>query len=155
LGSTRKLVTIGETTKKTKFTPPSPIKATPTTIASNFDDVSTTSFSNADDFMMTLSSQNKELLNNKSFLPKKDQPEGKTTATIAVIRGKPKDGHHRHRSNKHYKQKLVRVLLDSGSDSNLIFIKNDNPCCFPPQKGWFYSCGILQMGCSRPSVRLE
>jgi hypothetical protein len=47
----------------------------------------------------------------------KDPPEGKTTAIIAVMRGKPKDGHHRHHSNKRYKQKLVRVLLDLGSDS--------------------------------------
>jgi hypothetical protein len=32
------------------------------------------------------------------------------------MRGTPKPGHHRQCSNKHYKQKLVRVLLDSGSD---------------------------------------
>ncbi len=40
---------------------------------------------------------------------------------------KPKHGHHRHRSNKHYKQKLVRVLLDSGFDGDLIFVDKDKP----------------------------
>jgi hypothetical protein len=105
LGSTRKVDTeLGETIKKTKFTPPSPIKATPATIASNPDNINTASVSNADDVMMTSSSQHEELLNNHSILPKKDPPEGKTTAIIAVTRGKPKDAHHRHCSNKHYKQ---------------------------------------------------
>ncbi len=83
------------------FTPTSPIKSTPTTLASNSDDASTISVSNADDVMMTSSSQSKELLNNHSILPKKDPPEGKTTAIIAVMRGIPKDGYHCHCSNKH------------------------------------------------------
>jgi hypothetical protein len=43
------------------------------------------------------------------------------------MRGKPKNGYHRHRSNKHYKQKLVRVLLDSGSDEDLVLVNKDNP----------------------------
>ncbi len=106
MGSTRKLeIEHGETIKKTKFTPPSQIKATPTTIVSNPDDVSTTSVSNADDVMMMSSSQNKELLNNHNILSKKDPPECKTTAIIAVMGGKPKDGYHCHHSNKQYKQK--------------------------------------------------
>jgi hypothetical protein len=78
-----------------KFTPPIPIKATPTTIVSNPDDLSTMSVSNADDIMMTSSSQSKELLSNHSILLKKDPPKGKTTAIIAVMRSKPKDGYHR------------------------------------------------------------
>jgi hypothetical protein len=65
------------------------MKATPTTIASNSNDVSTASVSNAGDVMMTSSSQKEELLNNDSILPNKDPPEGKTTAIIAVTRGKP------------------------------------------------------------------
>ncbi len=65
---------------------PSPIKATPTTIAGDPDGGSTASVSNADDVMMTSSSQNKELLYNHSILPKKDQPEGKITAIIAMMR---------------------------------------------------------------------
>ncbi len=112
MGNTRKVVKLGETIKNTRSTPPSPMKATPTTIASNSNDVSTTSVSEACDGMMMSPSQNKELLNNKSILPKKDPPEGKATATIAVMRGKPKDGYHHHHSNKQYKKKLVRVLLD-------------------------------------------
>jgi hypothetical protein len=113
LGSTRRVeFDLEETVKKTKFTPPSPMKATPTSIASNPDEVWLMSVSDAGDIMMTSPSQNKEIHVNYSTLSKKDPPEGKITAVIAVMRGKPKDGYHRHRSNKHYKQKLVQVLLD-------------------------------------------
>jgi hypothetical protein len=84
--------------------------------------------------MMTPPSQKEELLHTNSILPNKDPPEGKTTAIVAVMRGKPKHGHHRHSSNKHYKQKLVRVLLDSGSDSNLVFMDKDKPMLLPSLK---------------------
>ncbi len=47
------------------------------------------------------------------------------------MRGKPKDGYHQHHSNKHYKWKLVRVLLDSGSDSSLIFMSKDKLILHP------------------------
>jgi hypothetical protein len=150
LGSTWQVGTkLGETIKKGKFTPPSPIKATPTTVTSNPDDLSTTTVSNADDVMMMSSSQNKELLNNHSILPKKDPPDGKTTAIIAMMRGRPKDGYHCHCSNKHYKQKLVRVLLDSGSDSNLVFVNKDEPMLLYSSKrlvsqSWNTSNGIFQ-----------
>jgi hypothetical protein len=127
LGSTRKLVKFRETLVRTSFTPPSPIKATPTTIASNSNDASTTSVSKTSDIMMTLSSKTKGILKEKSSLLNKDPPEGKTTAIEAMMRGRSKHGHHRQGSNKHYKQKLVRVLLDSGSDGNLIFINKDKP----------------------------
>ncbi len=60
-----------------------------------------------------------------NFTPNKDPPEGKTTAVVAVMRGRPKHGHHHQRSNKHYKRKLVWVLLDSGSDGDLIFTDKD------------------------------
>jgi hypothetical protein len=50
------------------------------------------------------------------------------------MRGKPKDGCHHHCSNKHYKQKLVRVLLDSGSDGNLVFVNKDKPILLPQSK---------------------
>jgi hypothetical protein len=50
------------------------------------------------------------------------------------MRGKPKDGHPRHSSNKHYKQKLVGVLLDSGSDGNLVFIDKDKSMLLPFSK---------------------
>jgi hypothetical protein len=81
--------------------------------------------------MLTSSSKNKEINSNHSILPKKDPPEGKTSAVVAVMRGKPEDGYHGHHSNKHYKQKLVRVLLDSGSDGRLIFVNNDKPMLLP------------------------
>ncbi len=68
------------------------------------------------------------------MLLNKDLPEGRTTAIVAVMRGKPKHGHPRQCSNKHYKQKLVRVLLDSGSDSDLVFIDKDKPMLLPSSK---------------------
>jgi hypothetical protein len=91
-------INLGETIKKTKFTSPSPIKATPTLIASDHDDVHPISFSAAVDVMLTSSSQNKEVHDNYSTPTTKDPPEGKTMAVIAVMRGKPKDGCHCHRT---------------------------------------------------------
>jgi hypothetical protein len=64
----------------------------------------------------------------------KDPPEGNTTAIIAVMRGKPKDGYHQYHSNKHYKQKIVRVLLDSGSNGNLFFVNKDKLMLLPSSK---------------------
>ncbi len=102
MGSTRKIVKISETIVQTSFTPPSLMKATPTTIASNSNDASTTSVSKAGDIMMTPSSQKEGMLKKNSILPKKDPLEGKTTTMVAVMRGRPRPGHHRHRCNKHY-----------------------------------------------------
>ncbi len=127
MGSTRKLVKFRETNEQTSYTPPSPIKGTPTTIASDSNDASTTSVSKASDVMMTSSSKKEGILKKKSILPNKDPPEGKTTTVVAVMRGRPKYSHHRQCSNKHYKQKLVRVLIDSGSDGGLVFVDKDKP----------------------------
>ncbi len=110
------------------------MKATPTSIASNSNDVSTASVSKAGDVMMTSSDQKGNLLKKVNFTPNKDPLEGKTTAIVAVMRGRPKHGHHRQRSNKHYKRKLVLVLLDSGSDGDLIFIDKDKPMLLPSSK---------------------
>jgi hypothetical protein len=134
LGSTRKVIKIGETVTNTSYTPPSPIKATPTSIASNSDDISTASVSKAGDIMMTSSNQKGKLLKKNSITPNKDPPEGRTTAIVAVMRGRPKYNHHRQYSNKHYKQKLVWVLLDSGSDSDLVFVDKDKPMLLPSLK---------------------
>ncbi len=134
MGSTRKIVKLGETVKNTSFTPPSPMKVTPITIASNSNDVSTASVSKAGDVMMTSSSQKEGILKKNSILPKKDPPEGKTTAIVAVMRSKPRHGHHRQCSNKHYTQKIVPVLLDSGSDSDLVFADKDKPMLLPSSK---------------------
>jgi hypothetical protein len=60
LGSTRKIVKFRETVENTSYTPPSPMKATPTTIASNSNDVSTASVSKAGDVIMMASSSQKE-----------------------------------------------------------------------------------------------
>jgi hypothetical protein len=76
---------------------------------------------------MMSSSQNKGIHVNYSTPTDKNPPEGKTTTVIAVMRSKSKYGCHRHCSNKHYKQKIVQVPLDSGSDGNLIFVSKDKP----------------------------
>jgi hypothetical protein len=95
LGSIGKVeIKLGKTVKKTKFTPPSLIKATPNVIAINHRDICPMSFSNIGDIMMTSSSQNKGLHVNYSTLTNKDPPDGKTTAVIAVMRGKSKDSYH-------------------------------------------------------------
>jgi hypothetical protein len=104
LGNTRKVIKLGETVEITSYTPPSPLKATPTSVASNSNDVSTASVSKAGDVMMTSSDQKGNLLKKMKVTPNKDSPEGKTTAIVAVMRGRPKHGHHRQRRNKHYKK---------------------------------------------------
>jgi hypothetical protein len=65
------------------------------------------------------------------------------------MRGRPKHGHHCQGSNKHYKQKLVRVLLDSGSDGDLVFVGKDKPMLLPSSKrlvpqSWNTSNGMFQ-----------
>jgi hypothetical protein len=65
--------------------------------------------------MTSSSTQNEEIQVNYSTPVKKNPPEGKTTAVVAVMRGNLKHSYHRHHSNKHYKKKIVWVLLDSGS----------------------------------------
>ncbi len=134
MGGTRKIVKIRETIENTSYTPPSLIKATPITIASISNDMSTASVSKAGDVMMTSSSQKEGILKRNSILPRKDPPEGRTTAIVAVMRGRSKHGHHHQCSNKHYKQKLMQVLLDSGSDGDLLFIDKDKPMLLPSSK---------------------
>jgi hypothetical protein len=131
LGSTRKVVKLGEIDEKMEFTPLSQIKVTLTSITSNTDDINMMSVSNAGDIMMMSPSQKEELLNTIISIPNIDTPESKTTAIVAVMRGKPKHGHHRHCSNKHHKQKLVQVLLDSGPDGNPVIINKDKPMLLP------------------------
>jgi hypothetical protein len=87
--------------------------------------------SNADDVMLTSPSQSKELHVNHSTLIASDPSEGSTTAVVAVMRGNPKDGYTRQCSNKHCKQKIVRVLLDNGSNCNLIFVNKEKPMLLP------------------------
>jgi hypothetical protein len=81
--------------------------------------------SNAYDVRRTSLSQSKVVHNNNSTPTTSNPLAGKTTAVIAVMSGNPKDGYTRLRSNKHCKQRMVRVLLDSGSDGNLIFVNKD------------------------------
>ncbi len=134
MGSIRKIVKIGETVTNTSYSPPSLIKATPTSTASKSNDVSTASVSKAGDVMMMTSSKKEKILKKNSILPNKDPPEGRTTAIVAVTRGRPKHGHHHQCSTKHYKQKLVQVLLDSGSDGDLVFVDKDKPMLLPSSK---------------------
>jgi hypothetical protein len=88
-------------------------------------------FSDADDVTVMSSSQREEIHNNHSTPTASNAPEGSTTAVVAVMRGNPKDGYTRQRSNKHCKQNIVRVLLDSGSNGDLIFVNKDKPMLLP------------------------
>jgi hypothetical protein len=132
--STKKIAKIRETVVQMSFTPHSPMKATPTAIASNSNDAITTSVSKAGDIMMMPSSQKEGILKKNCILPRKDPPAGRTTAVVVVMRGRPKHGHPHQRSNKQYKQKLVWVLFDSGSDGNLVFVDKDKPMLLPSSK---------------------
>jgi hypothetical protein len=110
------------------------------------------SVSEASDVMMTSSSQKEGILKKKSILPNKDPPEGKTTTVVAVMRGRPKHSHHCQCSNKHYKQIIVQVLLDSGSDSNLVFVDEDKLMLLPSSKrlipqSWNTSIWMFQTKC--------
>jgi hypothetical protein len=51
-----------------------------------------------------------------------------------VMRGRPRHSHHCQHSTKHYKQKLVHVLLDSGSDGDLVFVDKNKPILLPSSK---------------------
>jgi hypothetical protein len=128
------VINLGETCKKTRFTPPSPIKATTKVITSNKKDLGLTSVSNSDDVTMTSSTQNKDIQVNYSTPDKKNPLEGKTTVVVAVMRGNLKHGYHRRRSNKHYKKRIVRVLLDSESGGDLVFVNKDKPMLLPYSK---------------------
>jgi hypothetical protein len=92
---------------------------------------------------MMSSSQKEELHVNYSTPTSKDPPEGNTTAVIAVMRDKPNNSFHCHHSNQHYKRTLMQVLLDGGSDGDLVLVSKGKPMLLPYQKGWFHSCGIL------------
>jgi hypothetical protein len=81
--------------------------------------------------MVTSPSQSKDVHDSYSTSTTQNPPEGKTTAVIAMMRGKPKDGYHHHHSNKQQEQKLVQVLLESGSDGELVFVSKDKPMLLP------------------------
>jgi hypothetical protein len=65
------------------------------------------------------------------------------------MRGKPKDGSHCHSSNKHYQKRIVKVLVDSGCDGDLVFVSKDKSMLLPYSKmlvpqSWNNSNGIFQ-----------
>ena len=140
--------------KWSRFSPPNPIKATPTEIASNQDVARPATFSDADGIMLTLPSQSKDVHNDNSTPTASNPPEGKTTAVIAVMMSNPKDGYTCLCSNKHCKQRIMWVLLDSGSDSDLIFVSKDKQMLLLYSKSWLHSLGIFQKGSSRQGIKL-
>ncbi len=106
--------------------------------------------SNADDVMMMPPSQSKEIHVDHSTPTTSDPSQDSATAVVAVMRGNPKDGCTHQRSNKHCKQNIVQVLLDSGSNGNLIFVNKDKPMLLPYSKrlvpkSWNTSNEISQM----------
>jgi hypothetical protein len=113
--------------------------------------------SKAADIMLMSPSQSKDAHDNNCTLTTSNPPEGKTTTVIAVMRGNPKDGYICLHSNKHCKQRIMRVLLDSGSDGDLIFVSKDKPMLLLYLKrlvsqSWSTSNGIFQM---RRKARVE
>ncbi len=84
--------------------------------------------------MLLSPSKSKNVHVNNSTPTASNPTEGRTTAVKAVMRGNPKDGYTRQRSNNHCKQKIMRVLLDSGSDGDLIFVNKDKPMLLPYSK---------------------
>jgi hypothetical protein len=113
--------------------------------------------SNADDIMLMSPSQSKELHVNHSTPTASNPSESCTTAVVAVMRGNPKDGYTRQSSNKHCKQKIVGVLLDSGSNRDLIFVNKDKSMLLPHSKrlvpqSWNTLNGIFQ---TRHKARVE
>ncbi len=91
-------------------------------------------FNNADDVMLMSPSKSKDVHVNNSTPTASNPTEGRTTVVIAAMRGNSKDGYTRQCSNKHCKQRIVRVLLDSGSDGNLIFVNKNKPMLLPYSK---------------------
>jgi hypothetical protein len=89
------------------------------------------SFSDDDSITITSSTKTKEIHVSNSTPGRNYPPEGKTTAIVAVMRGKPKKSYHCHSSNKHFKKKLVWILLYSGSDGDLVFVDKDNTMLLP------------------------
>jgi hypothetical protein len=105
--------------------------------------------SNDEDIMLTSPSKSKDVHDNNSTPITPNPPEVKPTAVIAVMRGNPKDGYTHLRSNKHCEQRIVWILLDSGSDGNLIFVNKDKPFLLSYSKMlvpqlWNTSNGIFQ-----------
>jgi hypothetical protein len=90
--------------------------------------------SNADDIMLTSPSKSKDVHNNNTTPTASNPPEGKATSVIAVMRGNPKDDYTCLHSNKHCKQRMMQVLLDSGSDGDLIFVNIVKPMLLPYSK---------------------
>jgi hypothetical protein len=105
--------------------------------------------SDADDIMLMSPSKSKDVHVNNSTPTASNPTEVRTTAVIAVMRGNPKDCYTHQHSNKHCEQKIVQVLLDSGSDGNLIFVNKDKPMLLPYSKrlvpqSWNTLNGIFQ-----------
>ncbi len=80
------VINLGETCKKPRFIPPSPMKATPPFDVCNGHDICVMSSSD-DDVTVTSSTKNEELCVTYSTPTNDIIPEGKTTAVVAVMRG--------------------------------------------------------------------
>jgi hypothetical protein len=81
--------------------------------------------------MLLSSSQSKYVHDDYSTPTTSNPSEDKTTAVIAVMRGIQKDSYTCQSSNKHCKQRIVQILLDSGSDGDLIFVRKSKPMLLP------------------------
>jgi hypothetical protein len=99
--------------------------------------------------MLTSPSQSENVHDKNSTPTASNPPEGNTTAVIAVMGVNLNNGYTCQHSNKYCKQRIVRVLLDSGSDGDLIFVSKDKPMLLPYLNRlvlqlWNTSNGIFQ-----------
>ena len=106
----------------TPDTPSSPIKATTPNKSKNFSD-------------------------NSNKPPTQDDDEGRVTAVAAVIYLQPPAG--KHNNKRTTRKKVVRVLLDSGSDGDLLFHQKGTPKHFSYSTrqvptSWHTSNGVFQ-----------
>ena len=79
-----------------------------------------------------------------------EDDEHRVTAVMAVMTGSPDQKSGRPTSNKQVpRKKIIKILLDSGSDGDLLFQKKEQPNTFPTRLGRCQSHGARRMGFSK------
>ncbi len=84
---------------------------------------------------------------NKAEQSPPSNEKGKVMAVVAVAKYSRAQPHKS--SNKAIKEKLIRVLLDSGSDGDLLFHEKGHPSTSPTWLGRYHAHGIRRMEYSK------
>ena len=92
------------------------------------------------------------LLNSVSYSFKNEQ-EGRVTAVVAKVKYQQATKNQAKQKIKHSARccpsnEVIQVLLDSGSDGDLMFHDKEPPCIFPTWLGRYQTLGAHQMGTS-------